>query len=45
MWEERYVVEGGVFEFVLLFVVENNAVIVYEIQDACFPERAAKKLH
>lgn len=35
----------GVFEFVLLFAVEDNAVVIYEIQNTCLPKWATQKLN
>lgn len=37
--------DGGVFELVLFLAIEHNAVIVYEIEDAGLPERAAEELY
>lgn len=35
----------GVLEFVLLFIVEDHAVVVHEVQDAGLPEGSAQELH
>lgn len=37
--------DGGVLELVLLLAVEDDAVVVYEVEDAGLPERAAEELH
>jgi hypothetical protein len=39
-----YLVDSGVLKLVFLLTVEHHAVIVYEIENAGFPERTAEKL-
>ena len=37
--------DGCVLKFVLFFVIEDNAVVIDEIEDASFPKRATEKLY
>ena len=36
---------GGILELVFLFVVEDDAVVVDKVKDACLPQRARQELN